>query len=215
MYIVEYDRMESKDTDLINSLYNQDYYIPNYDFCEDATSNNLIYLRELDKVVYILDLKEDLVTPSESCTENFRKFKPTNKGKRKSKKLDYKISGLNKLISNYHHPKANNAERIIQRDRFMCQLCGNASDLEVHHIIPKSNQISPLEWINNSFNVVTLCKDCHQKVHEINKVGSDNEKMDCLDKLLKLAGNNYTDIEFLNFCAVLGLYHPQVFNLFK
>jgi len=72
-----------------------------------------------------------------------------------------------------------------------------------------------LEWINNSFNVVTLCKDCHHKVHEINKVGSDNEKMDCLDKLLKLAGNNYTDIEFLNFCAVLGLYHPQVFNLFK
>jgi 5-methylcytosine-specific restriction endonuclease McrA len=208
MFIVEYGMLESNDTKLINYLYNQDYYILNYDFCEDASSNNLIYLRELDKVVYILDLSEDLVTPAKSCSENFRKFNPVTKGVRKSKKLDYIITGLSKLINNYRHPKANNPERIIKRDGGICQLCISRDDLEVHHIIPKSNQISLGEWINNSFNVVTLCGECHHKVHEINKVGFDNEKMDYLDKLLKFAGNNYTDMEFLNFCTVLGLYPP-------
>jgi 5-methylcytosine-specific restriction endonuclease McrA len=209
MYVVDENRMKSEDKELIDSLYDCDYFVPNYDFCIDASSDELIYLKELDKVVFIVDLLDDLVSPAESCSEDFRKFKPTNRGVRRSVKLDFKVSGLSKLVCNYNYPKANNIQRIIKRDDFYCQLCGSSYDLEVHHIIPKSNKILPAEWINNSFNVVTLCKTCHGRVHETFRNGNSNEKMDCLDKLLKLAGNNYSNEDFLGFCKLLGLYTPH------
>ena len=60
---------------------------------------------------------------------------------------------------------------ILMRDKYRCTMCGGADALEVHHI----KHLSP-ENINdamvtlNDANLTTLCRDCHFKVHERDKV---------------------------------------------
>src|SRR3990167_2176370 len=53
-------------------------------------------------------------------------------------------------------------ERILKRDDYVCRICktdGSGSSLNVHHIDwDRSN--------NESINLVTLCKTCHQSVHQ-------------------------------------------------
>lgn len=48
---------------------------------------------------------------------------------------------------------------IIERDNYICRICGNDENLHVHHI--DSNRTN-----NNTSNLVTLCSDCHRAVHE-------------------------------------------------
>ncbi len=50
--------------------------------------------------------------------------------------------------------------KILWRDGYKCQKCGNTDHLEAHHIIFKSN-----EGTNALNNGITLCKECHKKVH--------------------------------------------------
>ena len=82
--------------------------------------------------------------------------------------------------------------RILKRDRFKCQLCGNKNKLEVHHngedfasIINKfsdsyrnkdisyrdrkliANKVTKYHYDNN-VSGITLCKECHIWVHNIN-----------------------------------------------
>ena len=53
---------------------------------------------------------------------------------------------------------------VLQRDNYSCQMCGAQvrKDLVVHHILPAS--YAP-ERIEDFENLITLCKECHQKVH--------------------------------------------------
>lgn len=53
---------------------------------------------------------------------------------------------------------------IFQRDNYKCRYCGNNSDLHLHHI----NPISKGKRIKMSYcydNLITLCKECHNKIH--------------------------------------------------
>lgn len=63
--------------------------------------------------------------------------------------------------------------KILLRDHFRCQECGYYKHLEVHHIIPKSKGGG-----DNPENLVTLCTECHGKVHGFNKHvgGNHNHK---------------------------------------
>ncbi len=71
------------------------------------------------------------------------------------------------------------AEQIKKRDKYLCRLCLynnliNSRDLSVHHIIP----IAEAEHkCLDSDNLITLCKDCH------NKVEGDNSYKDLLATL--------------------------------
>ena len=49
------------------------------------------------------------------------------------------------------------------RDNFTCQICGNAENLEVHHILPI--RFYP-ELEATLGNLITLCVDCHHKAHK-------------------------------------------------
>lgn len=50
---------------------------------------------------------------------------------------------------------------VLNRDGYKCQICGSKdTQLEVHHIIYRSNGGS-----NRMDNLVTLCHDCHSKIH--------------------------------------------------
>lgn len=52
---------------------------------------------------------------------------------------------------------------IMQRDNFTCQLCGSKSDvLNVHH---KHYIEDRLPWEYEGVLLVTLCQDCHRKIH--------------------------------------------------
>jgi len=55
---------------------------------------------------------------------------------------------------------------VLKRDNYTCQKCGKFENvrLHCHHIIPHVN--SPLET-NDPDNCITLCKNCHKKVHKI------------------------------------------------
>ncbi len=48
---------------------------------------------------------------------------------------------------------------VLERDSYRCVLCGDAENLEVHHIIPRAKGGS-----NRPQNLVTLCANCHRKV---------------------------------------------------
>jgi hypothetical protein len=51
-------------------------------------------------------------------------------------------------------------EKVLKRDNYTCQICGDKRNLEAHHIIPRSRG-----GTNLVKNGITLCKDCHKAVH--------------------------------------------------
>jgi 5-methylcytosine-specific restriction endonuclease McrA len=83
----------------------------------------------------------------------------------------------NVIIRNVSHPNVSPAYpsdwpklrvRVYRRDDYQCQSCGaeggNKSDneLHAHHIVPISD-----DGTHNISNLLTLCKECHSKVHEV------------------------------------------------
>jgi 5-methylcytosine-specific restriction endonuclease McrA len=53
---------------------------------------------------------------------------------------------------------------VLQRDAWRCQECGSMGQLEVHHLIKRS------QLGNDSMdNLITLCAHCHRDCH--NKLG--------------------------------------------
>lgn len=63
---------------------------------------------------------------------------------------------------------------ILHRDNYTCQCCGKKNcRLEVHHIKFKSNG-----GTDDEENLITLCEDCHKKVHDgIITLGKKPKKM--------------------------------------
>jgi 5-methylcytosine-specific restriction endonuclease McrA len=51
-------------------------------------------------------------------------------------------------------------ERVLNRDGWKCQCCGTSANLQVHHLVRRS-QLGPdaLE------NLMTLCAGCHRREH--------------------------------------------------
>ncbi|MEG1725883.1 MAG: RNA-guided endonuclease IscB [Anaerovoracaceae bacterium] len=88
----------------------------------------------------------------------------------KNPELKYNKCGYQKG-TNYGF--ANTKAYVLNRDNFICQYCkGKSKDskLEVHHIVFRSNEGS-----DDEENLITLCSDCHYKLHhnklEINLLG--------------------------------------------
>lgn len=53
-------------------------------------------------------------------------------------------------------------QAVLSRDNYACQICGKQKEhLHVHHIVFKSNGGS-----NRMDNLVTLCSECHEKIHK-------------------------------------------------
>lgn len=62
-------------------------------------------------------------------------------------------------------------EYIVRRDKYMCKQCGSPKDLEVHHIewLNEGNILNPEITLNEN-NLITLCRDCHFRVHEAKRI---------------------------------------------
>ena len=55
---------------------------------------------------------------------------------------------------------------VLNRDFYMCQVCGKPNSKTVHHII----ELTPVNINNptvtiNADNLITLCEECHRCVH--------------------------------------------------
>jgi 5-methylcytosine-specific restriction endonuclease McrA len=51
-------------------------------------------------------------------------------------------------------------QRVLERDSWRCQQCGDSKNLQVHHIRWRSKLGS-----DSDENLITLCANCHRKVH--------------------------------------------------
>ena len=52
-------------------------------------------------------------------------------------------------------------QKVLRRDGWRCQCCGAAKNLQVHHMQSRS-----LLGDDAEENLITLCADCHQRIHE-------------------------------------------------
>lgn len=57
---------------------------------------------------------------------------------------------------------------VFERDKYKCQKCNKEEDLQCHHIDPV--KVNPIESADID-NCITLCIDCHKKVHKISGCG--------------------------------------------
>lgn len=84
---------------------------------------------------------------------SFKSFKIIHKKKLISYKDQLKDKRWKKL-----------ANKIRKRDNYTCQLCGSHEHLQVHH---KKYIKGRLAWEYDEENLITLCSECHKKVHNI------------------------------------------------
>ncbi len=52
--------------------------------------------------------------------------------------------------------------RILERDGWRCQQCGRRDQLQVHHIVRRSQT-----GYDQEQNLITLCSDCHCALHHV------------------------------------------------
>ena len=57
-----------------------------------------------------------------------------------------------------------NRYKVLERDEYTCQICGNTHQLIVHHI---DNSGQSNEPNNDMSNLITLCRRCHINIHKI------------------------------------------------
>ena len=51
-------------------------------------------------------------------------------------------------------------QQVLQRDGWRCQQCGSRTNLQVHHIQPRSQSGDDAEE-----NLITVCSECHDQIH--------------------------------------------------
>lgn len=57
---------------------------------------------------------------------------------------------------------------IFTRDKYTCQKCGDTKRLQVHH---KKYMNGKMAWESFDNHLITLCRSCHEKVHNISPDG--------------------------------------------
>lgn len=66
----------------------------------------------------------------------------------------------------------NKRNEILQRDEHKCSYCGSKINLQVHHKYynkyPDGKKVKPWDYPNDA--LITLCNDCHKKVHKNKKI---------------------------------------------
>jgi hypothetical protein len=66
-------------------------------------------------------------------------------------------------------------QMVLARDDYTCQKCGLNGPLHCHHILPAAT--NPIESADVD-NCITLCEECHKKVHKIPGCGYNEIRME-------------------------------------
>lgn len=129
--------------------------IKNNRFSPTMTSKINSHLKEIKFVKSILPITN--ITIETATFDSHLLKNPEVKGVEYQKGLNYGF--------------ANTKAYVLDRDGYVCQNCkAKNTTLHAHHIIYRSNGGS-----DDESNLITLCKDCHNKVHngeiELKKIG--------------------------------------------
>ena len=82
-------------------------------------------------------------------------------------KFKYRMEAINSIVGQERILKWLEFKRlIIKRDNGKCQKCGSERDIEVHHII---NRTEAPELIFDKENCIVLCNLCHTNIHKFDK----------------------------------------------
>jgi 5-methylcytosine-specific restriction endonuclease McrA len=58
--------------------------------------------------------------------------------------------------------------QILERDGWQCQQCGRRDQLQIHHIVRRSQSGADSEE-----NLIVLCSECHRSVHIAGRSDAD------------------------------------------
>jgi hypothetical protein len=95
---------------------------------------------------------------------------------------------------------ANSREHALHRDGYTCQVCKKSKcRLEVHHILERSKG-----GCDDVDNLITLCKDCHDKVH--------NKEIDLKKKGKKKTQVHATQMNII--CSMIRKKHPDLIETY-
>lgn len=94
--------------------------------------------------------------------------------KKKSKKAKHKskhkkntkfihVGNISRIDQYYHHNWYVVRKVVLKRDKYKCMACGSEDELNVHH----KKYTTKYVWEEPIKNLVTLCRACHKKEHNI------------------------------------------------
>lgn len=90
-------------------------------------------------------------------------------------------------------------KEVLKRDGGKCVVCGSKSKLEIHHITYEN-------WKNENLDeLVTLCKTCHNAVHDIYSRDGN-----CIE-VLYFDRDHFVNMRFSNSCV----FHSEITEEFK
>ena len=144
---LEIDSYTTKDKD----CYVSNEYIAKLLHVNETTANKI--LSSLIKKGYVIKTKFDGRRRFVKSSFSFKDGKIFHKKKLISYKDQLKDKRWKKL-----------ANKIIKIDNYTCQLCGSHEHLQVHH---KKYIKDRLAWEYDEENLITLCSECHKKVHHL------------------------------------------------
>lgn len=95
------------------------------------------------------------------------KEKKVNSTKKKHKKAASKpkkaLTRKEEYYQELEHPLWKEKRKVIlERDRYQCRICGSKHNLVVHHIKYSEGKKA---WQYPNLDLITLCRDCHDRVH--------------------------------------------------
>ena len=163
---------------------NKDNYVSkDYQDINIENNNNNQY-----KIVTLDKIEEDY--EYESC-DDYINYDDLKEIKNQKNKVQYQIKSVYDNL--LHNPKwLSCRKRILERDNHKCQWCGSDKYLQIHHKyyckLPNNKLVNPWEYKEDCF--MTLCKSCHEKLHQKykNKVyyRSYGEQIEILSYIKKL-----------------------------
>jgi len=113
--------------------------------------------QEISDLLIIIKAAEDGDQDAKDWLEGkgYIKIIRTRDGDYKSKFVRYENDRNQNLIKQWRLA-------VFKRDNYTCQMCGKRKDLQAHHIKSWSEYPELRYDINNG---ITLCKECHAKLH--------------------------------------------------
>ena len=94
----------------------------------------------------------------------YAKSKNKKKNQQKLKKKKHSIITYQEQLEHPYWIKKRKA--ILSRDKYKCLICSSNINVQVHHTKYAKGKYA---WEYPNSSLVTLCKDCHNKVHSNEK----------------------------------------------
>jgi len=133
-------------------------------------ANKRIYCIDCSKLLRAKTYRDYYCRNQEKVRERLRIYYLNNRDKFKiwrknayEKQKEKFGQNISKLISEQERFGGNRI-KALKRDNYICQLCGSKDKILVHH--EDETGRSSKTHNNNLDNLITLCRNCHTKIHK-------------------------------------------------